>query len=140
MGSEASFENVAAQFASGNYDIVHFAGHAWFDDRESFLLLSLRVQLRSSELRSLISRRPPAVLVLNSHYTIFTPIGVSGREPNRIGTDEDNPSRTGKRGFMDAASAAGVGSLIGSFSGALDDECAQHVGRGFHEQLLTDGE
>ena len=136
MGPQASFDNVAGEFASGNYDIVHFAGHAWFDDRESYLFLSEKVQLRSSELRSLISHRPPAILFLNSHYTIFTPTGVSGPDPNQLVADDENPSGTGQRGFMDAVSAAGVGCLIGSFSGALDDHLAERVGLVFHERFL----
>jgi CHAT domain-containing protein len=136
LGADASFDNVAGEFASGGYDVVHFAGHAWCDDRESFIFLSQEVQLRASELRSLLSPRPPAILFLNSHYTIFMPPGAPGEESNKVRADEEKPARSGQRGFISAASAAGVGTLIGSFDGGLDDAIARQVGVNFHRQLL----
>jgi SIR2-like domain/CHAT domain len=136
LGADASFDNVAGELASGTYDVVHFAGHAWRDDEESFIYLSQEVQLRASELRSLLSPRPPAILFLNSHYTIFMPPGVPGEEPNRPAAADDKPVRSGQRGFIEAASAAGVGTLIGSFDWALDDAIAREVGVGFHRELL----
>jgi hypothetical protein len=136
LGADASFDNVAGELASGGYDVVHFAGHAWCDDRESFVFLSQQVQLRASELRSLLSPRPPAILFLNSHYTIFMPPGAPGEESTKVIADEEKPARSGQRGFIGAASAAGVGTLIGSFDGRLDDAIARQVGVTFHQQLL----
>ncbi|HSF32445.1 MAG TPA: SIR2 family protein [Candidatus Tectomicrobia bacterium] len=136
LGADASFDNVAGEFASGHYDVVHFAGHAWCDERESFVFLSQEVQLRASELRSLLSPHPPAILFLNSHYTIFMPPGAPGEEANKVGIDAEKPARSGQRGFVGAASAAGVGTLIGSFDGGLDDALARQVGVNFHRQLL----
>jgi hypothetical protein len=125
IGSEASFENVAECLSFG-YDIVHYAGHAWFDELEPFLILSDDVKLRASEMRSLVSSAPPAVLFLNSHYTIFVPPAAAG--PG---------SSQGQRGFVEAASTAGVGALIGSFSGDLRDDVAQRVGIEFHRRLIA---
>jgi hypothetical protein len=86
IGSCATFDSVAERLSSGHYDIVHFSGHAWFDeDWEPFLMLSNRVKLRGSELRSLISHSPPAVLILNSHFTIFTPPGAWERRSKERG-------------------------------------------------------
>jgi CHAT domain len=136
LGADASFDNVAAEFASGSYDVVHFAGHAWCDDRESFVFLSQQVQLRASELRSLLSPRPPAILFLNSHYTMFMPPGAPGEESKKVIADAEKPLRSGQRGFIDAASAAGVGTLIGSFDGGLDDTIARKVGVNFHTELM----
>lgn len=133
IGPQATFDGVATALSSGNYDVVHFAGHAWFDeDSEPYLLLSGVARLRSSELRSLISPRPPALLVLNSHYTIFRPPAAPG-----VSTEEaTKPAPGGQRGFIEAASTAGVGALIGSFSGGLDDRTAQQVGIHLHEALV----
>jgi SIR2-like domain/CHAT domain len=125
IGPEASFDNVAECLSFG-YDIIHYAGHAWFDELEPFLVLSDEVKLRASEMRSLLSSAPPAVLFLNSHYTIFVPPGAAGRD-----------ALQGQRGFVEAASTAGVGALIGSFSGGLKDDIAQRVGVGFHRKLIA---
>jgi hypothetical protein len=125
IGPEASFDNVAQCLLSG-YDIVHYTGHAWFDDLEPFLILSDDVKLRASEMRSLVSSTPPAVLFLNSHFTIFVPPGAAGPA-----------SSQGQRGFLEAASRAGVGALIGTFGGGLQDDVAQWVGVGFHRRLIA---
>jgi hypothetical protein len=127
---------VAREFASGNYDVVHFAGHAWCDEREAFVVLSQQVSLSGSELRSLLSPRPPAILFLNSHYTIFMPAGAPGQKATSALVGDEPPVRSGQRGFMEAASAAGVGTLIGSFSGALDDLIARRVGVNFHKEFI----
>ena len=136
LGAAASFENVAAELSRGHHDVVHFAGHAWFDELESFLFLSGPVKLSANEMRSLLNSQPPAILFLNSHFTIFAPPGAgrTGSEP--MASDHQKPIIQGQRGFMDAASTAGVGSLVGSFSGGLDDTAAEHVGVQFHKALL----
>ena len=136
-GAQADFDSVAAALSSGGYDIVHFAGHAWFDeDLEPFLMLSRMVKLRSTEFRSLISPRPPAILILNSHFTIFAPPGGFGEDVKKAAEEGVKPAPGGQRGFIEAASTAGVGVLIGSYSGALDDTIAQRVGVSLHEALL----
>ncbi|MCK1388895.1 SIR2 family protein [Bradyrhizobium sp. 21] len=143
LGPEATFDTVASGLASGTFDIIHFAGHAWFDDLEPFLLLSGQVKLRATEMRSLLSMRPPAVLFLNTHYSIFLPPGASGEVPPGVIRDLSEPSANsatvvhGQRGFIEAAGTAGVGTLIGSYSGNLDDVTAQHVGAGFHAEFLS---
>jgi hypothetical protein len=136
IGADASFDNVAKELSSGAYDVVHFAGHAAFDDLEPYLLLSQLVKLRASDLRSLISSHPPAILFLNSHYTIFVPPGVSATKPMRDETDPKTPALQGQRGFTEAASVAGVGTLVGTFCGVLDDTVAKQIGVDFHKELL----
>jgi hypothetical protein len=137
LGADASFDAVAAALASGTYDVVHFAGHAWFeDDLEPFMMLSNGAKLRSGELRSLLSPGPPAILFLNSHFTAFTPPGLSGEENKRAADDSAKLSPGGQRSFIDAALSAGVGVLIGTFTGALDDRIAQAVGVRVHKELL----
>jgi CHAT domain-containing protein len=136
IGPEASYFNVAARFGQNDYDVVHFAGHAWFDDLEPFIILSEQVKLHSSELRSMLSRHPPAILFLNSHFTSFVPPGASREEAKETVTEGRQPLLSGQRGFSEAASTAGVGTLIGSFYNALDDEPALQVGVNFHKELL----
>jgi hypothetical protein len=142
MGPDATYTALAAALATGDFHIVHFAGHAWFDELEPFLLLSKRVQLRASELRSMLGARPPAVLFLNTHYSLFVPPGASGEVPPGVvqeRPDPASPSDTvihGQRGFIEAASTSGVGTLIGTYSGNLDDATAEHVGVDFHKQFL----
>ena len=132
LGAQATFDAVATACRSGNYDVIHFAGHAWFDD-EPFLLLSQKTKLHASELRSLLSAQPPAILFLNSHYSFFMPPGAF-QEPHSSMDAALRP--LGHRGFLDAASKAGVGALIGTFSGWLDDDVAESVGTTFHQNML----
>ena len=137
IGPDASFDKVATELSSGDYDVVHFAGHAWFaEDLEPFLMLSGEVKLRSGELRSLISASPPAVLVLNSHFTAFTPPGLSAPAVKKGEDDAEKLAPSGQRGFIEAATTAGVGVLVGSFTGGLDDRIAQVVGVNLHKELL----
>lgn len=136
--AQGSFDAVAAALLDRRYDVVHFAGHAWFDeDTEPYLLLRDGVHLRASELRSLLSPHPPALLVLNSHFTVFTPPGAA-RDGGGAGSESRNrPGVGGHRGFLDTAASAGVGTLIGSFSGELNDLTAGHVGVALHRALAA---
>src|SRR5438045_9539830 len=102
---------------------MHFAGHAWFDD-EAYLVLANEVKLHASEFRSLLSSTPPAILFLNTHYTLFMPPGAGGEDASPRG-QTTGPRAVGHRGFLEAASTAGVGALIGTFSGGLDDLVAE---------------
>ena len=143
IGPEATFDTVASDLTSGKFDIIHFAGHAWFDELEPFLLLSKQVKLRATAMRTLLGVRPPAILFLNTHYSIFLPPGASGELPPGVIQDLSEPSvdsKTvvqGQRGFIEAAGTAGVGTLIGSYSGNLDDITAEHVGVSFHREFLS---
>jgi hypothetical protein len=136
LGSQATFDVVAEACRSGRYDIIHFAGHAWFDD-EPFIFLSHKVRLHASELRSLLSAQPPAVLFLNSHYSFFMPPGAFQNEGDTAVSNVSRSAMLGHRGFLDAASRAGVGALIGTFSGWLNDDVAEFVGTTFHRNMLN---
>ena len=76
IGSEATFQAVVSHLAGEDYDIVHFAGHAWYDRREAYLMLNQKAVIRANELRSFLGIHPPAIMVLNSHFTAFVPPGV----------------------------------------------------------------
>lgn len=134
-GTSATYDNVAEEILAGQYDVVHFAGHAWVDE-EPFLFLAEGTRLHASELRSLLSPHPPAILFLNSHYTIFMPYGSSGEQAKEAAKTEGATPPSGHRGFLDATSTAGVGALVGNFSGGLEDLVAQKVAVNFHNFLL----
>ena len=73
LGADATYNTVMREVQTGDYDVIHFAGHAWFDERESYISLhDGRVWV--SELGSLLHRRPPALMMINSHYTAFVPL------------------------------------------------------------------
>ena len=151
VGKDASFANVVRELRSGDYDIVHFAGHAWFDEFESYLSLddeSTRVS--SSELYTFLCPRPPAILMLNSHYTAFIPTGVRIAEklPANATSGRAGPHRdalaaspampapvTGDYGFTKLATTTGVGAFIGCF-GSPEDNAARRLAVAMHQQLL----
>jgi CHAT domain-containing protein len=66
----ATHERVLSELEQGDYDLLHFGGHAWFDSREAYFMLWDRIML-GSELAPLLGRRPPALMVLNTHFTAF---------------------------------------------------------------------
>ncbi|MHC4094297.1 MAG: SIR2 family protein, partial [Planctomycetota bacterium] len=76
LGAEATYQNLAESIRSQRYDIIHFAGHAWFDAQTSYLMLTNEEVLRAPQLGDLIRSEPPAVLFLNSHFTSFVPRGM----------------------------------------------------------------
>ncbi|HEY0972276.1 MAG TPA: SIR2 family protein [Gemmatimonadales bacterium] len=123
IGAQATYESVLHELATGDYDIVHFAGHAWFADSDVFLELN-DGDLWASELSSLLSRRPPTLMMLTSHYTSFVPPGapdveqVTGDE-SRLSTLEEL-ARHRARGFTRLASRSGVGAFIGCFGSPTD--------------------
>ena len=93
LGAQATFEAVRRAFEEQAPDIVHFAGHAWFDEHEAFLMLA-DSHLTASMLRPWLTREPPTFVFLNSHYTSFIPPGV---EPRRTGARGDGHSRRSGR-------------------------------------------
>jgi len=134
-GEDATYERFAQACLREKFDIIHFAGHAWVDE-EPFLFLAEATKLHSSELRSLLSPRPPAVLFLNSHYTTFMPLGSRGEQLKESAMAGDT-TLTSHRGFLDAAATAGVGALIGSFSGSIGDLAAREIALAFYQELLS---
>jgi hypothetical protein len=140
IGPKATFDNVVREFLDGSgYDVVHFAGHAWFDAQESYLMLHNQVVLRAHELRSLLSPHPPAILFLNTHFTSFVPPGVRTEETQATKRKRGNATAglnfVGRGGFTEVASTTGVGALIGCFGSPLD-EVARMVGVNVHLELL----
>ena len=135
---EATFENIANYLRMARFDVIHYAGHAWFDELEPYLLLNGDVKLHATDLMSLLSGGPPAILFLNTHYSVFVPPGARKENAARISSNDADVRVQGHRGFVDAASVSGVGALIGSFIGSLNDRSAKQIGVAFHK-LLVEG-
>ncbi|MGA9997290.1 MAG: SIR2 family protein [Pyrinomonadaceae bacterium] len=139
LGAEATFNAVVSEIQNGDYDVIHFAGHAWFDAQDSYLILNEDATLRANELRSYLSQRPPAVMVFNSHFTSFVPPGIDRDklDQSSVPGAEQAPvlSVTGQRGFTETALAAGVGAFVGCFASPTDD-MGKDIGVKFHQELL----
>lgn len=134
----ATHARVLQELEHGDYDVIHFGGHAWFDAREAFFVLWDRVML-GSELAPLLSRRPPALMVLDTHYSAFVlaEIDTDVRElvgsPRRAGT---LPPSSPPRGFAEAAMRCGVASFVGAF-GSIADRSGAELSVAFFAHLLS---
>ncbi|HKO60382.1 MAG TPA: SIR2 family protein, partial [Pyrinomonadaceae bacterium] len=136
---QAVYSRLVQEVEHGEYDIIHFAGHAWYE-REEGLLYLWDGRVSSSELASILNRRPPVLLVLNSHYTAFAPCGIVFNNTRRAddasppGVDHPLPPPLG---FMGLASRSGVGAFVGCFGGQVLDDSACQVAIELYQQLLN---
>jgi hypothetical protein len=133
VGEDATIAAVIEWLRRGELDVIHFAGHAWFDAAEHYLQLA-DGQLRATELRSLLSAQPPALVFLNSHYTAFVPPFARVREQEEAA---EEISSAGQLRLMDCALAAGCGSFVGCLS-SPSDSGARDIATSFY-RLLTAG-
>lgn len=134
-GDEATTTAVLSLLQHEPWDVVHFAGHGWFDEQQAYLLLAGGERLRVGELRFFLGRRPPALLVLNTHFSAFLPPRVSATLEGAEGSAEIAGDRRGRDGFSETALAAGVGAVVGTF-GSVSDAVAAEIGGALHRCLL----
>lgn len=134
LGADATVDNVLRELQTGTYDCVHFAGHAWYDALEVYLMLADEVRLTAGELRPVFSRRPPALVFFDSHYTSFLPPGTEA-----VGASESSAglraTLRGRGGFTEDLMRSGAGAFIGCF-GSPTDEGAVEFAVAVHEELL----
>ncbi|HZN94418.1 MAG TPA: SIR2 family protein [Myxococcales bacterium] len=131
LGGDATLDEVIKLLSGATaFDVVHFAGHAWYDAQDVYLTLAGGVHLTDDAIRPAISHRPPCVMMLNSHYTAFIPAGVSAQGPETL-----KATTAGRIGFIDVAMRAGVGAFVGCF-GSPSDEGAANVAVAFHQNLM----
>lgn len=138
---DAVYERFVEEVELGDYDVVHFAGHAWYETSDAHLYF-WDGRVTGAELASILNRRPPALLVLNSHYTAFVPCGVAdsgSRGPSSANAPGVDRPLTPALGFMDVAMHSGVGAFVGSFAGMIPDESAGNFAIELFSKLL-DGE
>jgi SIR2-like protein/CHAT domain-containing protein len=132
MGRDATLDAVTRQLSGDTwFQVVHFAGHAWYDAQECYLVLAGGTHLTDDLIRSGISHRPPCVVFMNSHYTAFVPPGVSAK-----GAEPMKATAAGRIGFTEVAMHAGVGVFVGCF-GSPTDAGAKAVALEFHQALLA---
>lgn len=133
----ATHARVMHELERGRHDVVHFSGHAWFDDREAYFYLWDRLVL-GSELAPLLTRWPPALMVLNTHYTAFVMSEVDARPRELVerSSAHAEPGATPTpRGFAEAALRCGVTAFVGPF-GSVADLPAAEVAMAFYAALL----
>jgi hypothetical protein len=139
-GGAATYRTVRDEIARGVYDIVHVAGHGWFDDRGTILYLH-DGRVNASELVTLLAGRPPALLIVSSHYSGLVPAFCDAFpvEFPVSGSYEDfyRKMRGSRPGLERAAARAGVGAYIGCMGSPTDDAAAA-VDDGDGVILLTD--
>lgn len=141
LGQEASYTRLARRLRQGGFNLVHYAGHGWADAQDAYLVLAGWETLRSQEARSLLSAHPPALLFLNSHFTAFVPLGTDpGQRPGASGDAAQEESFTGtgsgRVGFTETATTAGVGAFVG-VAGSPSDQGARRLAVAFHRRLLA---
>lgn len=133
----ATHARVMHELEHVQYDVVHFSGHAWFDDREAYFYLWDRLVL-GSELAPLLTRQPPSLMVLNTHYTAFVMSEVDARPRELVerSSGEAEPRATpSPRGFAEAAMRCGVSAFVGPF-GTVADLPASEVAMAFYAAML----
>jgi CHAT domain-containing protein len=137
---DATFLEVARRFRFGKYDLIHFAGHAWYDGRDAYLKLQDQDVMRSGEFDIYLRQCPPAMMILNSHFTAFVPPGIRERSfdplTNLVLRRQPSVRDEGHRGFISIAETTGVGALIGCMT-SIDDEYSADFGLKLHEELLA---
>jgi tetratricopeptide (TPR) repeat protein len=122
-GKEATKENILNSLMSGDYDVIHFAGHADSESEGEAALLASDGKLFSSEIKNSLNGRP---------YVYLNACG-SGREAMDESKDSTQVSDT-----EGLASAFILGGAVG-FMGAmwrLPDKSAAEFSVSFYEGLI----
>ena len=135
----ATFSAIRAAFRSGKYDVVHYAGHAFFDpvnrSRSGIVCNGHRV-LSGADIAGL--ERLPALMFFNACE--------SGRvrgQPERVRPEVDRKDGQGTAvrletnvGFGEAMLRAGVGNYIGTYW-PVSDNPAKVFGTTFYQNIVS---
>lgn len=129
---EATYSAVRAAFRSGRYDVVHYAGHAFFDpvnrSRSGIVCHGHRV-LSGADIAGL--ERLPALMFFNACE--------SGRlrSPDKRNRGEGTAARLETNvGFGEALLRAGVGNYIGTYW-PVGDAPAKAFGETFYQNIVN---
>ncbi|PKN94322.1 MAG: hypothetical protein CVU44_04330 [Chloroflexi bacterium HGW-Chloroflexi-6] len=133
---QANYEAVQKELESESYDIVHYAGHGWYDagnPTNSYLLFwaennkqgSLR-KMRAAELTTLLRKSSIRLFYLSSCHGAATADGTD------IAINGDF------LGMAEAILQAGVPSVVG-FRDSVRDQSAVQIAKYFYESLLMRG-
>ena len=138
LGRAAAYHRVLHELRTGRYDVVHYSSFSSQDDAGSFLVLH-DGRVTASELVTLLIKRPPALLFVNSIYSGFVPAFSSAFPVTlRAGMSYDDHYRALRRrrvGFERAAARSGVGTFVGVM-GMTTDAGASAVAEAFYRHML----
>lgn len=142
VGTQATKDRLASEFTSGKYDVVHYAGHAYFDDRnrsQSGLLCADQKVLSGRELATLDSL--PALVVFNAcesarvrSATLPTSIARGRGNTKRIAPIDDLVDRNVS--LAEAFLRGGVASFVGTYW-PVKDSAADMFARAFYTSLIS---
>lgn len=135
-GPHARRSELLECFGAGDYDVVHYAGHAYFDavDRaRSGILCYGNEVLSGADLASL--SRLPALVVFNACESARVRRAFSSDQNKVVQEKVDEPVR-GTVGFAEAFLAGGVANYIGTYW-PVGDNAASKFAETFYGALLA---
>jgi CHAT domain-containing protein len=135
--AQATGKRIVRELAEGDYDLVHFAGHAWASPADGYLLAWDRVVV-GTEIAPLLSRRPPSLLVMSTHHTAFFPLDLDRSDavtPLQLAAPERLGEPAEDRGFTALAMRCGVTSFVGC-CGSVSDAGSALVMAAFYDRLV----
>jgi hypothetical protein len=139
LGADATFCRLRDLLAEGDWDVVHFAGHGWFEDQATVLHLH-DGRVSASEWVTLLTRHPPALWLASSHYTGWVPAFTEAHPVDPRAThafdDFHRSLRASRPGLEHAAARAGVAAFIGCM-GQPEDMAATTVAVALYTALLA---
>ena len=129
-GADASRDRLLDDLQSGAFDVLHYAGHAFFDPTEAGhggIICAGQQVLRGSDLAALGNL--PALAFFNACE--------SGRVRNAAGARNEN-SLEASVGLAEAFLRGGIGSFVGTYW-PVDDRVAVEFAARFYGTLLQNG-
>jgi tetratricopeptide (TPR) repeat protein len=123
MKQKASKENISNALSSGNYDVIHYAGHADSESESEAALLASDGKLFSSEIKAALNGRP---------YVYLNACG-SGRESMEESKDTTKVSDT--EGLASSFILGGAIGFMGAFWPVPDKSAAEFSVK-FYEGLI----
>jgi len=135
-GPQARRKELLDCFASGSFDVVHYAGHAFFDPlnrARSGILCYGREVLSGTDLASL--SRLPALIILNACESARVRRTLGAEDDQVVDRKVDDPVR-GTVSFAESFLAGGVANYIGTYW-PVGDAAAKTFAETFYGALLT---
>ena len=137
-GPQARRSELLQCFGTGDFDVVHYAGHAFFDEvdraRSGILCYDNEV-LSGADLASL--SRLPALVVFNGCKSARVR-RVFSREQNTVVQENIDAPVQGTVGFAEAFLAGGVVNYVGTYW-PVGDDAASTFAETFYSALLAGG-
>ena len=123
-------------FGTGDYDVVHYAGHAYFDEADrarSGILCYDNEVLSGADLASL--SRLPALVVFNACESARVR-RVFSRDQNTVIQEKIDEPVQGTVGFAEAFLAGGIANYVGTYW-PVGDNAASKFAETFYGALLA---